>query len=115
MSRPGTDASLALDRLLVGAFYAYRQGLSRQPSAQLPMPPRDFDTLKFLGTLGSVPLRDRLELHRLHIACSKGLAAGRQRRLDDATAHYWQAEMHLGFLQGSTRFAWLLGDSTYRA
>jgi hypothetical protein len=79
------------------------------------MPPRDFDAIKFLGTLGWLPTKERLALRHLHIACSQGLAAARQRRLTEAAAHYAQAEAQLGGLEAGTRLAWLLGVSTYEA
>jgi hypothetical protein len=79
------------------------------------MPSRDFDALKFLGTLGWVPLEERLRLRNLHLACGDGLSAARQGRLDEAWHHYQQAEEHLGRLEGGARTAWLLGVSTYEA
>lgn len=108
-------AASELDFLLIQAFQAYRQGLCRQVRPHPPMPPRDFDALKFLGTVGWVPLEDRLQLRNLHILCSKGLSAARQGRLDDSLTHYEQARKYLEALENDSRLAWLLGVSTYQA
>ena len=103
-----------LDGFLTKAFYAYRQGLLRQPQPHTPMPPRDFDALKFLGTVGWVSLEDRLHLRNMHIYCSKGLSAAREGRLDDSLVHYEQARQRLDLLEDS-QLAWLLGASSYQA
>jgi hypothetical protein len=103
-----------LDTLLLAVFHAYRQGLLQQPRPQLPMPTRDFDVLMFLGTIGWLPLENRLQLRSLSGACGKGLTAARQGLLDDSLRHYQQAEGYLERLKDSTRPAWLLGCSTYR-
>lgn len=114
MSLQELGAASVLDAALVEAFQAYRQGLLRQPQPRSPMPTRDFDALKFLGTVGWMPLEDRLPLRKLHIACGKGLSASRQGRLEEALGHYDQAKRHLDPLAGS-QLAWLLGVSTYEA
>jgi tetratricopeptide (TPR) repeat protein len=114
MNRQELGIGSALDIALVGAFQAYRQGLLRQPQRIAPIPPRDFDALKFLGTVGWVPLEERLHVHKLHLACGKGLSASRQGCLDEALDHYDQAKQQLDRLEGS-QLAWLLGVSTYEA
>lgn len=115
MSRSTLDYGSELDALLVEAFHAYRQGLHRQPQPHSPMPPRDFDALMFLGTIGWVPPESRLQLRSLNSACSKGLTAARQGRLDEALRHYEHAWERLERLEDATRLAWLLGVSTYQA
>jgi tetratricopeptide (TPR) repeat protein len=110
-----SGAGSVLDTLLVEAFHAYRQGLLRQSQICTPMPPRDFDALKFLGTLGWMPLEARLQLRNLHLACGKGLVAARQDRLVDALGHYERAKELLDLLENDTKLAWLLGVSTYQA
>ena len=70
--------------LLIKAFHSYRQGLRRQSQFHSLIPPRDFGVLTFLGTIGWVPLESRLQLRKLNISCSKGLAAARQGCFDEA-------------------------------
>jgi tetratricopeptide (TPR) repeat protein len=115
MNYPVFNSGSKLDSLLMKVFQAYREGLRVKHQSHSPMPPRDFDALKFLGTVGWVPLGERLQLHNLHIACSKGLTAARQGRLDDALAYYEQAREHLDLLQDDLRLGWFLGVSTYQA
>lgn len=115
MSHCSSSPGPAVDVLLREAFHGYRQGLLRQPQPRSPMPPRDFDALRFLGTLGWVPLEERLRLRNLHLACGEGLAAARQGHFDQALVHYEQAREHLGPLENGTKLAGLLGLSTYQA
>ena len=115
MSRSTLDSGVELDALLIEAFYAYRQGLHRQPLTHSPMPPRDFDALTFLGTIGWVAPESRLRLRNLNIACSEGLTAARQGRLDEALRQYARAGGYLDRLEDDTRLAWLLGVSTYQS
>ena len=115
MSRPSPGTETALDSSLIEAFNAYREGLRRQPRARPYMPPRDFDALMFLGTIGQVKPQDRLWLRRLYLACGRGLAAARQGRLDESHLHYLQAADPLDRLLHGTRAGWLVGVSTYQA
>ena len=114
MSRQSGAAGAALDALLIEAFQSYREGLRRQPPPPAPLPPRDFDVLCFLGTIGWMPPGHRLRLRNLGIACSAGLAAARKGQLDEALGHYEQARESLDSLGGAGRQAWLLGTSTYQ-
>lgn len=104
-----------LDTLLLAAFHAYRRGLLRQPQTPSPMPPRDFDALLFLGTIGWVPPESRRQLRDLDQACGKGLTAARQGLLPESAGHYQRAEEHLGRLREGPRPAWLLGFATYQS
>jgi hypothetical protein len=113
--RPILGAKKDLDVLLVKAFQSYRQGLLRQSRPPPVLPLRDFGALRFLGTVGWLPLAERSLLRKLETCCSEGLAAARQRRLDDASADYEQAQEYLDRLEKGTRLAWLLGASTCQA
>jgi tetratricopeptide (TPR) repeat protein len=115
MSRSPLGPGSELDVLLLETFHAYRRGLLRQPLPHSSMPPRDFDALMFLGTIGWIPLADRLQLRGLGHDCGQGLTAARQGRFDESIRHYKQAREHLDRLQDGTRPAWLLGVSTYRS
>lgn len=112
--QPLTNSS-KLDALLVRAFNAYRAGLFRQPPPQQQVPPRGFDTLIFLGTLGWMSNEQRLKLRRAHDACIKGLRAARNGSFDAALIQYGHAEEYLSLLKGEMRLAWLLGASSYEA
>lgn len=115
MSYPALGTSSGLDVLLVRAFHAYRQGLHRQPQLLPVIPPRDFEALKFLGTIGWIPLKDRLELRNLYRICDEGLGAAREGRLEYALDRYEKAREPLKRLEHGTRRAWFLGDSKYQA
>lgn len=108
-------ASEALDALLVAAFRSYRQGLRRLPQCHAIIPYRDFDALRFLGTIGWAPLEERLLLRHLHIECFRGLTAARRDLLTEASSHYLRAEEILQRLEARTRLAWLMGVSTYQS
>jgi tetratricopeptide (TPR) repeat protein len=114
MNRQEFGAGSDLDLALMEVFRAYRQGLLRQPQPNLLMPPRDFDALRFLGTIGWSSPENRLRLRKLHIACGKGLSASRQGRHDEALRHYDAAKRQLDDLKDS-RLAWFLGVSTYES
>ncbi|HXO40093.1 MAG TPA: hypothetical protein VN999_01495, partial [Thermoanaerobaculia bacterium] len=115
MSRPSPGTETALDSLLIEAFNAYREGLRRRPRVRPSMPPRDFDALMFLGTIGQVKPQDRLWLRRLRIACGRGLGAAREGRLDESLLSYLQAAESLDRLLRGSRAGWLVGVSTYQA
>jgi hypothetical protein len=113
MSRWPSGAGL--DQLLVEAFNTYREGLRRQPDPPLPFRRRTFDALKFLGTIGWLPVDQRLRLHKLHLVHARGLFATRDGRLNEAVWHFARAREHLELLRGGERLGWLLGASTYEA
>lgn len=115
MSQSLIAIGTGLDALLTNAFHAYRLGLRRQPRPESQVPPRGFDRLKFLGTIGWIPVEQRLRLDRLHSVCAKGLFATRDGRLDTAVAYYGRAGELLEYLAGGTRLTWFLGVSTYEA
>jgi hypothetical protein len=104
-----------LDTLLLAVFHAYRGGLLRQHQPPSPMPPRDFDALLFLGTIGWVPPESRRQLRELDQACGEGLAAARQGLLAESAGHYQRAGEHLDRLREGPRPPWLLGFATYQS
>lgn len=114
---PAEQASVsAVDHALVAAFQSYREGLRPSERTPEPLPVRDFDGLRFLGSVGWGSPRDRLTLHRLEVSCSAGLRAARQGQLEESRQHYDRAEVLLGSLDGqATHRAWLIGASTYEA
>jgi len=103
-----------LDILLVRAFQAYRQGLCSRP-VRSPMTSLDFGSLKFLGTLGWVPLRARLELRALCSVCDEALVAARKDRLADSLRYCQQAQEALLLLEEKSWPAFLLGNSKFEA
>lgn len=114
MSAARRDGGSTTDTLLLAAFNAYRQGLCRQPQPVLPLPLRDFNALRFHGTLGWVPLAERLDLRAVFASSNEAVSAAHQGRLDTALHHCERATAQLDALRQRTRLAWLQGVSGFQ-
>jgi hypothetical protein len=112
MDRLSCDFRAKLDSLLARAFSAYCQGMRWQPLADVLLSHRDFERLRFLGTLGWMPLASRLALSKLRIVCNKGLIAARQGYVGESRMHYEAAKRYLDLLVDVPLVS-LLGSSTY--
>lgn len=105
----------AISVQLAAVFQSYRSGTVRQSEPELPFPRRDFDALRQMATLDSVPVRERLPLRHFHTLCGRGLIAARRGELADSGDAFREAEKQLPFLETLATEAWLLAISTYEA
>lgn len=115
MLLPFSESGSASDTLVIKVFHSYRRGLVRCAENQAQFVPRNYDTFVFLGTIGWLPPKGRLQLRKLSIACGNGLTAARQGRLEESTLQYEKAKNHLDEMANYTRLGWLLGASIYEA